>query len=58
MMDFLSFTEFQHYVTGVYVIVSIGVIGLTAYILITSQKQHSRLKKLENQTKKAVNDAK
>lgn len=46
-MDFLSFTEFEHYVTGVYVAVSFGVIGLTTYILFNSQKQRRRLKRLE-----------
>lgn len=52
MMEFLSFTEFQHYVTGVYVIVSIGVLGLTTYILITAQQQRARLKRLQAQQEK------
>ncbi len=46
-MEFLSFTEFEHYVTGVYVVVTIGVLGLTAYTLFNSQKQRRRLKDLE-----------
>lgn len=57
-MDFLSFTEFPHYVTGVYVVVSLGVLGLTAYILINSQKQRARLKRLENQIKKTAKNEK
>ena len=55
-MEFLSFTEFPHYVTGVYVVVSIGVFGLTAYILFNSQKQLTRLKRLEAQAKKTAKD--
>lgn len=51
-MEFLSFTEFPHYVTGVYVSVTIGIIGLTAYILINSQKQKNRLKQLEKKREK------
>lgn len=48
-MEFLSFTEFEHYVTAVYVIVTVGVLGLVAYVLFNSQKQRRRLKDLERQ---------
>lgn len=51
-MDFLNFTEFADYVTAVYAVVGIGVLGLTAYILINSQKQRARLKSLENKIEK------
>lgn len=46
-MEFLNLTEFSHYVTAVYVLVTIGVLGLTAHILINSQKQRARLKRLQ-----------
>lgn len=57
-MEFLSFTEFSHYVTGVYMVVGIGVLGLTAYILFNSQKQRTRLKRLEVQVKKTAKNEK
>lgn len=57
-MEFLNFTEFPHYVTGVYVVVSIGVLGLTAYILVNSQKQRARLKRLEKQAKNTAQNEK
>lgn len=50
-MEFLSFTEFEHYVTGVYVVVTVGILGITAYVLYNSQKQNRRLKRLEAQQK-------
>lgn len=52
-MEFLSLTEFTHYVTAVYTLVTIGVLGLTGYILINSQKQRARLRRL--QANKAIN---
>lgn len=51
-MEFLNLTEFSHYVTAVYIIVAIGILGLTAYILINSQKQRARLNRLEAKRQK------
>lgn len=46
-MDFIYFTEFQHYVTACYLISILGVVGLTVYVVMQSKKQKTRLKTLE-----------
>lgn len=46
-MDFLNFTQFQHYVIACYLIVFIGISILTAYIVFNNYKQRKRLKSLE-----------
>lgn len=52
MMDFLSFNEFQHYVTASYVASIIAITGLSAYILTVSKQQKTRLKALEKKIEK------
>lgn len=49
-MEFLNFTEFPHYVTAVYVVVTIGIVGICGYVLFNSQKQKNRLKQLEKKS--------
>ena len=51
-MDFLNFSEFQHYVTACYVTSAIGIVGICLYTYMNSKKQYRRLKSLEQKFEK------